>query len=61
MSGDKTNTEMLVNGGEMLWHNLHAMLVTCWEEEFVSEEWTEGIIVPLYKEGMRVMLGTIEG
>ena len=45
----------------MLWHNLHAMLVTCWKEEFVPEEWTEGIIVPLYKEGDESEVGNYRG
>ena len=35
----------------MLWGNLHALLVTCWEEEFIPEECTEGTMVPLFKEG----------
>ena len=37
---DKISSEMLVNGRK-LWGNLHALLVTCWEEEFIPEEWTE--------------------
>ena len=46
-------------GGEMLWHNLHALMVTCWEEEFVPEEWREGIIVPLQRKWMSVIWVTI--
>ena len=61
VGGDKISSEMLVNGGEMLWGNLHALLVTCWEEEFVPEEWTEGIIVPLYKEGDKCDVSNYRG
>ena len=61
VGGDKISSEMLVNGGEMLWGNLHALLVTCWEEEFVPEEWTEGIIVPLHKEGDVCDVGNYRG
>lgn len=61
VGGDKVSAEMIVNGGEMLWRNLHTLLVTCWEEEFVPEEWTEGIIVPLYKEGDECDVGNYRG
>ena len=47
--------------GEVLWRNLHALLVTCWEEEFILEEWTEGIIVPLFKEGEKCDVGNYQG
>ena len=45
----------------MLWGNLHALLVTCWEEEFIPEEWAEGIIVPLFKEGDECDVGNYRG
>ena len=61
VGGDKISSEMLVNGGEMLWHNMHALMVTCWEEEFVPEEWREGIIVPLHKEGDECDMGNYRG
>ena len=61
VGGDKVSAEMIVNGGEMLWGNLHTLLVKCWEEEFVPEEWTEGIIVPLYKEGDECDVGNYRG
>ena len=32
---DKVSSEMLLGGGEMLWHNLTALLNVCWEEEFI--------------------------
>lgn len=44
----------------MLWGNLRALLVTCWEG-FIPEEWTEGIIVPLFKEGDECDVGNYRG
>ena len=35
VGGDKVSSEMLLKGGEMLWHNLHALLQVCWDEEFI--------------------------
>ena len=61
MGGDKVSSEMLLEGGEMLWHNLHALLQVCWDEEFIPEEWMEGIIVPLHKEGSEKDLGNYRG
>ena len=61
VGGDKISSEMLVNGGDMLWGNLHALLQTCWEEEFIPAEWTEGIIVPLHKEGDEYDIGNYRG
>ena len=43
--------EMIQGGGEILWHNIHALLLCCWEEEYSPEDWMEGIIVPLHKGG----------
>ena len=40
----------------MLWHNLHALL-----QVFIPEEWMEGIIVPLHKEGSEKDLGIYRG
>ena len=61
VGGDKVSSEMLLEGGEMLWHNLHALLQVCWDEEFIPEEWMEGIIVPLHKEGSEKDLGNYRG
>lgn len=61
VGGDKVSAEMLLEGGEILWHNLHALLQVCWEEEFIPGEWMEGIIVPLHKEGNERDLGNYRG
>ena len=61
VGGDRVSSEMLIEGGEMLWHNLHALLQVCWDEEFIPEEWMEGIIVPLHIEGSEKDLGNHSG
>ena len=60
VGGDKVSSEMLLKGGEM-WHNLHALLQVRWDEEFITGEWMEGIIVPLHKEGNEKDLGNYRG
>ena len=61
VGGDKVSAEMLLEGGEILWHNFHALLQVCWEREFIPGEWMEGIIVPLHKEGNERDLGNYRG
>ena len=61
MGGDKVSSEMLLEGGEMLWPDLHALLQVCWDEEFIPKEWVEGIIVLLHKEGSEKDLGNYRG
>ena len=48
---DKISSEMLLGGGEMLWHNLAALLNDCWEAEFIPVDWMDCIVVPLHKGG----------
>ena len=49
---DKVSSEMLLGGGEMLWHNLTALLNVCWEEEeLIPADWMDGTVVPLHKGG----------
>ena len=47
---DKVSSEMLLCGGEMLRHNLTALL-NVWEDEFIPADWMDGIVVPLHKRG----------
>ncbi len=58
---DKFNFEMLEKGGEILWRNLYTLLQCCWEEEYVPNEWMEGIIVPLHKGGKTTDIGNYRG
>ena len=42
---DKVSSEMLLGGGEMLWHNLTALLNVCWEEDGIGVPLHKGVIV----------------
>ena len=53
--------EMIQGGGEILWHNVHALLQCCWEEEYIPEDWMEGIIVPLHKGEDAADIGNYRG
>ena len=44
-----------------MWHNLHAVLQCCWEEEPILQESMEGIIVPLHKGGDAKDIGNYRG
>ena len=50
---DKVRSEMLLGGGEMLWHNLAALFNVCRGEEFIPVDWLDGTVhvVPLHKGG----------
>ena len=61
VGGDKISMEMIQGGGEILWHNIHALLQCCWEEEYIPEDWVEGIIVPLHKGGDAADIGSRRG
>ena len=61
VGGDKISMEMIQGGGEILWHNIHALLQCCWEEEYIPEDWMEGIIVPLHKGGDAADIGNYRG
>ena len=49
VGGDKISMEMIQGGGEILWHNIHALLQCCWEEEYSPEDSMER------REGMRLI------
>ena len=56
VGGDKVSAKMLLEGGEILWHNLHALLQVCWEEEFIPGS---GWKAPLCHFIKSVMRGTL--
>ena len=61
VGGDKVNIEKLENGVEKLWQNLHALLQRCWEEEYIPDDWVEGIIVSLHNGGDETNMGNYHG
>ena len=60
VGGDKISMERIQGGGAILWH-IHALLQCCWEEEYIPEDWMEGIIVPIHKGGDAADIGNYRG
>ena len=53
---DKISSEMLAGEGEVLWRKLTALFNVCWKEEFVPSGSIEGIMMPLHKREIGVIL-----
>lgn len=43
--------ELITKGSKEVLIYLHKLILTVWRSERVPKEWTEAIIVPLYKKG----------
>ena len=47
----KLIAELLKKGGESLWRRIHYLIKMIWKEHKMPEEWSMGIIQPIYKKG----------
>ena len=47
---DCVTAELIKSGGYILKSRISDMLIKIWNSEQISEEWTEGIICPIYKK-----------
>jgi len=43
--------ELIKYGGNKLLNRIYELVRQIWEEERISEEWKETIIIPMYKKG----------
>ncbi len=48
---DQILAEFLKKGGESLWRRIHHLIKLIWMQHKMPEEWTVGIIQPIYKKG----------
>jgi len=48
---DQILAELLKEGGETLWKRIHHLSKMIWVQHKMPEEWSMGIIQPIYKKG----------
>jgi hypothetical protein len=48
---DQFPAELIEAEGEILWFEIHTIINSVWNEEELSDEWKESIIVSVYKKG----------
>jgi hypothetical protein len=46
---DQISAELLKKGGETLWRRIHHLIKLIWVQHKMSEDWSMGIIQPIYK------------
>ena len=51
---DNIPPELLKHGGRTLKQKLHKLILMIWNNEQLPQQWNEGIICPVYKEGDRL-------
>ena len=47
---DEILPEFIKNGGLILQHKIHQLIVKIWKQEKVPCEWSEGVLCPIYKK-----------
>jgi hypothetical protein len=55
---DQIPAEFLKKGGETLWKRIHHLVTLIWTQHKMPEEWTIGIIQPIYKKGDKLFYVT---
>jgi hypothetical protein len=58
---DQIVAELLQRGGDQLKYAIRALCCKAWEKEKVPEDWTKGIIFPIYKDGDKKDTGNYRG
>ena len=47
---DGIPTELMMKGGDAMIQTLHTLVEKIWELEVVPDDWSEGLVVPIYKD-----------
>ena len=50
---DNITTELIKSGGYILKLRIYNLIPKIWKNEQIPEEWTEGIVCPIFKKGDR--------
>ena len=58
---DGITAELIKNGGISLFERIYQLMMMIWNEEKLPEEWTIGIIQPIYKKGDKLICNNYTG
>src|SRR5215470_9991695 len=58
---DEILPEFIKNGGLILKHKIHQLIVRVWKQEKIPCEWSEGILCPIYKKGDKKQCSNYRG
>jgi hypothetical protein len=51
---DNIPAELIKSAGADLWHRLHRIIIRVWDEEKVPDDWLMGLLIPIFKKGVKV-------
>lgn len=58
---DGITSELVKNCSKEVLEEIHELILKIWEEESIPEEWTKGIIFPVYKKGNKYQCNNYRG
>ena len=53
--------DLIKNGGERLWRQIHKLILHIWEQEEMPKDWKLGIILPIHKKGDKTNCSNYRG
>jgi hypothetical protein len=58
---DKIPAELIKAGGRTVHSDIHKLINSLWNKEELSEEWSDSVIVPVYKKGNKTYCSNFRG
>ena len=58
---DGIPNELMIYGGDGFTETLHRLIQTIWKLERVPQDWADGLVVPIYKDGDREITSNYRG